>query len=40
MNHTNDPATAQAAQWLTQLDRALAASNLTEAVALFGDECY
>ena len=40
MDYANDPATAQAAQWLTQLDRALTASNLDDAAALFGDECY
>src|SRR5262245_43273419 len=40
MNHTNDPATAQAARWLAQLDRALAHSDISAAVALFADECY
>ena len=34
MNAINDPATAQAAQWLAQLDRALANSDLAGAVAL------
>ncbi|MBX3013961.1 MAG: NAD(P)/FAD-dependent oxidoreductase [Caldilineaceae bacterium] len=40
MNAINDPATAQAAQWLAQLDRALAQSDPEGASALFGDECY
>jgi putative flavoprotein involved in K+ transport len=40
MNHTNDPATAQAADWLAQFDRALAHADIAAAVALFGDECY
>jgi len=40
MNHTNDPVTQQAAQWLAQLDNALTHANLPAALALFGDECY
>jgi putative flavoprotein involved in K+ transport len=40
MSFTNDPATAQAAGWLAQLDRALAHADIAAAVALFGDECY
>ena len=40
MNYANDPATAQAAAWLAQLDRALAHADIAAAVALFGDECY
>jgi len=40
MNAINDPATAQATQWLAQLDRALAQSDIPAALALFADECY
>ena len=40
MNHETDPATAEAANWLANLDRALVQPNITKAVALFGDECY
>ncbi|MCB0189096.1 MAG: nuclear transport factor 2 family protein, partial [Caldilineaceae bacterium] len=40
MNHTPDPATTQATQWLTQLDHALTHSNIPAALALFADECY
>lgn len=40
MNHTTDPATTQATNWLAQLDHALTHSNLPAALALFADECY
>ena len=40
MNHVNDPTTEQAANWLVKLERALAQSDISGAVALFGDECY
>jgi putative flavoprotein involved in K+ transport len=40
MNHRNEPATDQAANWLANLDRALARSDIAGAVALFGDDCY
>lgn len=40
MNHTNDPATTQAAQWLATLDHALAQTDIPAALALFADECY
>ncbi len=40
MNHTNDPVSQQATQWLAQLDHALSQSNLPEALALFADDCY
>jgi putative flavoprotein involved in K+ transport len=40
MNDTNDPATAQAAGWLAQLERALAHADIAAAVTLFADECY
>lgn len=39
MNDASD-ATVQAATWLANLDRALAQSDITGAVTLFGDECY
>ncbi len=40
MNHTNDPATTQATQWLATLDHALTHSNLPAALDLFANECY
>lgn len=40
MDFTNDPASAQAAGWLGQLERALAHADIAAAVALFADECY
>ena len=40
MNHTNDPATAQATNWFTPLDHALSQSNIDAALALFAEECY
>jgi putative flavoprotein involved in K+ transport len=40
MNHRNEPATDQAANWLANLDRALGQADIAGAVALFGDECY
>lgn len=39
MNDASE-ATIQAANWLANLDRALAQSDIAGAVALFGDECY
>lgn len=40
MNHTNDPTTIQATQWLAALDNALIHSDIPAALALFADECY
>ncbi|MCB9150233.1 MAG: NAD(P)/FAD-dependent oxidoreductase [Caldilineaceae bacterium] len=40
MNYSNDPVTAQATQWLTQLDHALTHADIPTALALFADECY
>lgn len=39
MNNVND-ATVQAANWLANLDRALAQADIDGTVALFDDECY
>ncbi|MEZ4727010.1 MAG: NAD(P)/FAD-dependent oxidoreductase [Caldilineaceae bacterium] len=40
MNHTPEPATTQATQWLVALDHALTRSDLPAALTLFADECY
>lgn len=40
MNHTTDPATVQAEQWLSQLEYTLAQTDIDAALTLFGDECY
>lgn len=40
MNNIDDPVTQVAANWLAQLESALAHADIVAAVALFGTECY
>ncbi|MCE7980918.1 MAG: NAD(P)/FAD-dependent oxidoreductase [Caldilinea sp. CFX5] len=40
MNHSNESATQQAANWLANLEHTLTHADLAGTVALFGDECY